>query len=600
MNNKIKIIGCLAPLAAAASLSAALNSPFESLPAETIAAFRFDNSPETLAEYVDNTKIGKLLFSDEKISQYKSLIEELIESEDEGGNFLQKLGELGLELDDLYEMVSSHVGVAMVEQEVPGHLDMPTILAWAEMREGVASRALQAVLEGSAENETLERIDLELPGGPGARIRDLSDGSSYLVAQMENRFIFALGNVREPITDMDAAKVFENAELEALGQFMSAQQGDGGEFLSTLYADPGLNEARPDFYARLELLGDISSALQFVPAQSMQALQAIELDKLTKIGVWSGFVDMEERSVMFLGAPAPRSGIATLMENEFFEFQPPAWVPSSVNSYTAASFDMNKLYDFALDIAKKFAAPEQVEQQVAMANGQLQAMLQADIPTLLSAFGDKMHLVEYPIEMVSMTTPEGETVDVPRASQAMVMDFTRPEILQAGIAMLSSMPQNPNSGFELIDEQGFSGMRMENPSQGTVTLAHGMGKLVMAVGAPQTSSRIFSTLTNLPEGENALSNDPELREYLAETGVKPGMLFSYSRGEQMLKNLVPVFESLADSMRASSGEESAELLDRVIELFPSEDELEGLLGIAFSRAYHNESGMILEGSNQYK
>ncbi len=601
MKNKTKLLCCIASLAVFPALNAAdLHSPFESLPAETIAAFRFDNSPEVLDEYVENTRIGQLLLSEEKISQYKGFIEELIESKDEGGNFVSKLGEVGLEIDDLYEMIGSHIGAAVVQQPVPDHLPMPTFLVWAEMSDGVAERAYNAVLEGSSENEEIERTDLELPGGPGARIRNTTDGSSFLVAQLGNRFFFALGNVMEPITSMEEAEVFENAELDALGQFLAAQLEGGSDFLTSFYADSGVSEVRPDYPTRLEILGDVPELLGFLPPQNRQIVQALEFDKFTKLALWSGFVDMEERSTVFIGAPAPRSGFASLMENEFFEFQPPAWVPANVNGYTVASFDMNKLYDFALDIAKKFMPPEQVEQQVSMANGQLQMMLQADIPTLMSAFGQRIHVLEYPIEMVSMDTGDGNSIDIPRTSQAMVMDFTRPDILQAGMAMMGGMAQNPAAGIELVDEQGFVGVRMADPAQGVVTIAHGMGKLVLAIGSEQTSSRIFSTLTNLPEGEDALANSGEFRQFMASSNVKPGALFSYSRGEEVLKNVVPVLKSAAASMRANAPGDSAELMDKVIDLFPSEEELEGLLGITFSRMYHNESGIILEGYNQYK
>lgn len=601
VKTKTKFLSGVASIAAFATSSfAALNSPFESLPAETIAAFRFDNSPETLDQYVENTKMGQLLFSEEKIAEYKAFIEQLIESEEKGGNFIQKLGEVGLELDDLYEMLSSHIGGAVVDHEVPGHLSMPTVFVWAEMGDGVAERAFRAVLEGSAENENIERTDLELPGGPGARIRNLSDGSSFLVAQLENRFLFAIGNVREPISDMDAAKVFEEAELEALGQFMTAQIGSGGEFLGNYYSDAGVSSVRPSFEPRLELLGDVQALLNFVPPQNRQAFEAVNINAFTKVGVWSGFVDMEERSVLFLGAPAPREGIAKLFENEFFEFQPPAWVPSSVNTYTSASFDMMKLYDFALETAKKFMPPEQVEQQVAMGNSQLQMTLQTDIPTLLSSFGNRIHMVEYPIEIVSMDVGEGNSVDIPQSSQVMVMDFSRPEILQAGMAMVSAMAQNPASGIQIVDEMGFSGIRAKQPGQGSVTIAHGLGKLVVAVGSEGTSSRIFSTLSTLPEGEDALANDPSLREYMADSGVKPGMLFSYSQGDKMLKNLIPVFKSVSSNMRLASAGENAELMEELFELLPSEEELEGLLGIAFSRMYYNEAGIVLEGINQYK
>ena len=599
MNYKTKLLSCLAPLAATAGLAALdLTTPFEALPAETVAAFRFDNSPEMLAEYVEKTRMGQLLFSEEKIVEYKAFIAELIDSKEEGAAFLQRLTNIGLEMEDLYEMASSHFGAAVVQQEVPGHLSMPTILVWAEMGAGVAERAFGAVLEATADKEGIERTDLELPGGSGARIRTLADHSSFLVGQLEHRIFFALGNVREVIEDMAMAKVFEDAELEALGRFMAAQLGGGGEFLTSFYSDPWVGGIRPDFYARLELLGEVASLLDFLPAQSVQLANALELERFTKVGVWSGLVGMEERSVAFLGVPEPRSGIAQLLENEFFEFRPPAWVPSSANTYSAASFDMSKLYDFALDTAKKFIPPEVVEQQLAKGNAQLQTALQADLPTLLSAFGNRLHVVEYPIEIVTVDGADGTSMEIPRKSQAMVMDYSRPEILEAGLALLAGMRQG--SSFELIDEQGFRGIRVEDPRQGVVTIAHGLGKLVFTVGTQDTSSRVFSTLANLPQGEEALAGSLEFQEFVRGGNVKPGMLFSYSRGEDVLKNLVPVLKSLGGTLRASSGGESGEFVEKAMELIPSEEELEGLLGITFSRVYYNEAGIILEGSNQYK
>ncbi len=156
MKNKTKLLCGIASVAASAALYADdLKTPFESLPSETVVAFRFDNSPEVLNTYVENTRLGQLLFSDAKIAEYKEFVEDLITQEDEAGNFVTELGEVGLELDDLYEMVGSHFGAAVVQQEVPDHLPMPTFLVWAEMGEGVAERAFGAVLDGSAENEEL-------------------------------------------------------------------------------------------------------------------------------------------------------------------------------------------------------------------------------------------------------------------------------------------------------------------------------------------------------------------------------------------------------------------------------------------------------------
>ncbi|MDQ8203755.1 hypothetical protein [Pelagicoccus sp. SDUM812003] len=602
MKNRSQLLGLTAACTLVASLGAAeLLSPFEALPAETVAALRFDNSPETLDRYVETTKIGKLLLSDEKVEQYKAFVQKLIEDDDEGVAVLQSLGEVGLELDDLYAMLTSEIGAAVVMQEVPDHQAMPTLFVWADMEEGVAKQAFDAVLSGAAENEAVERTDLELPGAAGSRIRNKETGSSFLVSSLENRFYFAIGQVMEPITSMEDAQLFENAELEALGVFLAAQQGDGGEFLSSFYSDPAINAVRPDFEPRIEVLGDVGALLEFVPQKGAQFVEALDLKSFTKLAAWSGLVDMEERSTLFLGAPSPRRGLAALIDGESFEFQPPEWVPASVNTFSAFSFDLNEVYQLLLDIAKKFAPPEVVEQQVAQLNAQLGMMLQTDMDTLLSSFGKRAYVAEFPVETLSIDLGTGASMEVAKAPQVIVMDFSRPEILQAGLAMMGGMlAGNPNAGIEIIDEQGFSGIRSSSGPQGVVTVAHGMGKLVFAVGGDTTASRIFSALNSVPEGEEALVNDPEFREYLSQNPVKPGVAFSVTRGDKALQNMIPALETLSKTMQASGQEDQHELFEELIDLLPTKEELDGLLGIGLTRMYFNEAGLVVEGVSQYK
>lgn len=580
-----------------AAQGADLKSPFESLPAETVTAARFDNSPATLSQYVDNTKIGKLLFSEEKIAEYKNFIQETIEAEGGEAGFLQKLGEVGLELDDLYAMITSEIGAAVVMQPVSGFKPMPTMLIWAEMEPGVADQAYGAILEASSEKDNVERTDLEFPGAAGARIRTLPDGSSFLIAKLENRFFFALGQVMEPISTQEEALLFEDAELNALGYFLQAQQSNGGRFLETMYADPGISSARPDHESRLEILGDITKLVDLLPPQNAQMVTSLELDKFTKVGLWSGFEDMAEKSVLFLGAPSPRTGIASLMENEPFEFEVPAWVSSSANTYTSVSFDISKLYTLFIETAKKMVPPEVVDQQIAGANQQLQMMLQTDIQTIVSSFGKRAHVVEYPLELVSTPTGNGSSVDVPRAPQVVVLDFNRPEILQAAMAMVGGFA-GPASGLEMIDEQGFTGIRSANTPQGITTIAHGLGKLVIAVGTADTASHVFSAMNTVPEGDQALANEPELRAYLAENPPKPGIAFSVTRSDKILKNLIPVFETM--SKAAQNSPEAGAWASKLMDLLPSEEAFEGVLGVGFTRMYYTDSGYVVEGVSEYK
>lgn len=579
------------------SMSNGLKSPFESLPAETEVAVRFDNSAATRKEYVDSTKLGKLLFSDDKIEEYKAFIDQLIEGDEDAAKFVSGLEAIGLDLEDLYGMLSSHIGAALVKQPVEGFSPMPTLVLWAEMEQDVVDEAYSSILATAAEKETVERIDQDLSGVTGSRIRNAERGDSFLTVKLENRFILAIGFPVDVVTTKEEAEVFEDAEWEVLGAFVQAQQENGGEFLNSFYSAPGISAIRPDFNARLEALGDLTKLIDYIPAKSAQAVQLLNLRQFENFAAWSGLSGMTEKSVMFIGVPAPRSGLGTMIEAEVFDFSPPAWVPSAVNSYSSFSFDFAKLYEVAIGIAKGAMPPAMVDQQVAGANEKLQAALQIDLDTLFASFGGRMHIVEYPMETVTMNVGEN-TVDVPRSPSAFVIDFARSDILQKAVALANLIASNPQSGIQILDEQGFEGIRMQSQN-GAVTIAHGQGKVIFSVGET-AASRVFALLNNPPEGDDALVNNSDYRSFIADHNPKPGIGFSYSKGDNMLKNLTPVFKGFSNAMANATEEKDALLLESLLELLPSEEELEGLLGSVFTRVHYDESGLIIEGTNEYK
>ena len=567
-----------------------------------MAAARFNNAPEVWEEYVEKTQIGKLLFAEEKIAQYKAFIEEQLQGNEDGQEFLEYIGRLGLELEDLYALLSSNIGIAVVNQEVPGLPPMPTFLLWSEMEQGAAERVYGAILEAVIEEENIERVDQEMGDAPASRIRDLTDGSSFLLALLENRFHFAIGYTVEPIDPEafeESQKAYEEAEWDALGTFLQAQRNEGGEFLSNFYSDSGIASVRPDFDARMEVLGDLGALFHYLPRHSVQNFDKLGLRQFDKLAFWGAFDNMEEKTVAFLGVPSPRNGLASLIDMDAFDFQPPAWVPSSVASYASFAVNMEKVYDAIIQTAKNASSPEMVDQHLQVTNEQLQLHLQTDIETIISGFGSRIRYIEFPIEIAEVEDFMGTITEEPLSPQIMVWDFNKPEILQTAMGMATAMSGGPDSPVQIVDELGFHGMRVESPD-GTVVLAYGLGKIVLAIGPESTASRIFSALNNPPEGEDALINDAEYRDFIASNPTKAGTAFSYAQGDEVLKNLIPVAEWFNDTMKKVSNEKLGLALDALFELFPSEEELDGTLGAVFSRMHHTDAGLVIEGSSQYR
>lgn len=597
----------------------ALQPPLEALPPETLGVMRLDMSTETLDRLADTTRMGAAFLSEEKRAEYRAVFERFLEEDSLGQDFARSLGELGLEPEDLYPILTSQLGGAVVKTDFPEKASLLTVLVWAEMSGDAAHTTLEVVLEDVATEDHIQRIDEEIAGARVSRVRDTRDGTSYLLAVMENRVMFAMGFPSDMFADPSLEELeaqmdddtepsegpvlvldadYEAAEMRVLGQFIQGQHSGGGGFLEGFYADPGVTAARPATPSRMELLLDLKGLMELIPPEQAQIAQALGLEQFSRLAMWNGLNAAGDATNIFLSAPAPRRGLARLFEVERFSFDPPEWIPANVRTYSAASVDFSLLLDVGVEIARKLVPPEMIEQRLGMTNQQLGAMFGIDLQGLMAAFGKRVHLLEFPMRMETMGTGDN-TMEVPVSPQALVMDFERADILQAALTMMGApMASNPNSGMTLVDELGFQGIRMQSP-QGAVVIAHGLGKLVVATGEGN-ASRIFSHLNNPPEGEDALRFAPGFRAYLEENQPKPGILFSYADGAKSISEVSTAMEFLRGLLPPDQGEDDFDVIDELFGLIPSEEELEGLIGAIHSRAELNDQGLLLEGLTELK
>lgn len=579
-----------APLAAAADLY----TPFEALPAETFIAFRVDNSAETRERYQRETEAGRMLLSDERIARFKAALRRALNETEQGKSFEESLHEIGLGLEDLYAMLSSSLGGAVVAQAVPGAPDMPTVLLWADMEDGVAEKLIAAIRSAAENKEAIEREDLEFAGADGSRIRNNVTGDSFLVAELGGRAFFAIGFPMESMADPEQSLKFEEAEASTLGHFIHAQSAGDGGFLSRFYGDPGVASVRPDFEPQVEALGDLRKLMEFAPPENQAMIEAFELAQLDKLAIWSGLSEGQAKSLVFLGAPAPRSGIVKLMEQQPFSLRPPAWVPSTVRGYAAFSIDARQVFQTFVDIAKKLTAPDVVEMQLDQANQQLRETLQTDLDAIISSIGGRVHVLTFPTRLSEMPLGEG-AVAAPQSPQAIVADFADTEILQSAFNMAAAMGSEAIQTFE---EQGFTGVRAPQPD-GEVAFAFGLGKLVFAKG-DGLASQVFSTLSNPPVGEGALLNDPEFRRFLESADPSPAAGFTYENGAKAWENLDATIDFLVSVIKSSVSEDASAIVDEFRQIVPEEDELKELIGFVFARVYTTDAGLVVEGASEYR
>jgi hypothetical protein len=599
-----------------------LRTPFESLPANTFGAVRIVNSEVMREDLRENTKIGRLLLSPERIAAYKAYISDLADSDEKFGAFVKDLEAAGLTLEDVYGILSSEFGGALSLREVEGYKSLPMLYLWAEMKPGMAEKVFESVLESSADSDSVKRENQQIAGLDTARVRSAKDGSSALMTRLENRFLFVIGFPVEGVYSKELGEAYEEAELQALGSFIEAQRGAGGGFLDNFYEEGEIIQLRPERRINFEVLCDLQKVLGFFLEEDEKSkIDQFGMSQFTKLAAWSAYEGKVASSKLFIGAPALRSGIAALIDQDSFDFQPPVWVPADLNAYTTVSIDLPRMYEVILKFAVGSLPPGMLEQQQQRVDDQLNQFLQTDLETILSSFGNRVHVVEYPSELVDVTYPplpswaEGEgneigeddggeveleeiTMQVPQESLGLIIDFKNPEILAKAVEFISQFAGDPASGIEIFEEQGFHGVRIEKGGISMV-FSYGLGKLVFARGT-DTASKVFSFLNNPPAAEDALVNDGQFREFMDRVSPKEGSAFSYADGDKLIQDVISAWAWLQQSSFQNGRSDVPAELKELLEILPKKEEFEDAMGAIFTRTYSNQDGLVVEGINEFK
>jgi hypothetical protein len=587
-----------------ALLAAELRPSFEALPAETMVAGRIDNSPEILDAYRANTRLGEVLLSEKMAADFKAALEEALEETEAGQNFKGLMENFGLELEDLISLSQGQFGGAVINQPVDDEWNMPTFLVWVDGDPEVIGKTYGSILQAIEESEDHSRTDEKTGGFTISRVRVASTGSSFLIAKLENRIHFAMGYpLNGAIQDDEDNVAHEVAEFNMLGRFMVAAQGSGGGFLEEIQRDPAI-AAHAFSSARLEILGSIPRLL----ANSSEAERIyhgpLGVGRLRAFGAWARLEGSREEFTAVLGIDRPVAGLAKLLDLEPTLISPPEWVPSDVMTYAEMTFDLPRIYEVAKEIAGKMTRPEIVEAQLGQVDQQLQQTVQTDLAGLLGSFGKRVYYIDYPPVDTELDFGNGDSITIPSAQQVMVVDFSRPDILENAMELSGAVMNNPNSMISRVDELGFQGLRFAAPGNFT-TVAYGAGKVLFAVGEG-VETRAFSLLRNPPEETNALANDSRFREFLAAESPKPALALQYIDGRRAFAGVHSALNSMSEMfavagvfgpygmMNGVNDSSEGSVMEPFLSLLPEEEVLETLIRYIYSRMALDDTGLVLE------
>lgn len=459
------------------------------------------------------------------------------------------------------------------------------------------------------------------------------DQNHVMLTRMGNRILIGMTipssqkEVREaqakPQAKIDLDTMTGLEELTGtFARFIKAHndKDDKGGATAALLSTPGLSEALPGGVPLVELLADIRPLLKLITNEGPdnmgpRVVKAMGLDKIGPIGVRMALDKTVLRTGMFMSAPAPRTGILSLLDQPTLKPEIPEWVPATALTYTHISMDLGKAYlkikELMLGEFGQEAGPgfQMIEMQA-------QQMLNVELAALLSGFGQQHSIVEFEAKKKApaaakkqddgdedeMMMPEG-----PKASMAIVWQVKDEELMKRFIDTAMA-PMANGGGIAAADEQGFTGYRVQTPIDGGVFVGRKFMTLALGEGVPE------ATLLNLrtpPKGKDAMKETDAVKRGGTLMQLQPGIMYSASDANRSAKKMrdafLEAFERGIDEAVAGRGrrfrggqqenpgdaeEKARALAAKLKDLMPTDAELDGVLGASVGQVYVSEKGLV--------
>lgn len=443
-----------------------------------------------------------------------------------------------------------------------------------------------------------------------------TDRLHLLLSQMEGRLLLAItfpqssarvSQQRSGGGNVDWDKLTGLEEVQTLfGQFLTAHAGSGTGRIEAMLGTPGVGETLPTGVPLIELAGDLGPVLKLAEldssGQAAKLIEGLGIDSLGALAMRSVLDGTVLRSGLFLAAPAPRRGLLTLLDQPPLEPQPPAWVPVSAVGYQAISIDLSRVYDLAKQLANTLGGPS-----VAQNFGQVEAMantfLQVDLPALIGSLDNQISSVSFAPRIADAAAQDGDGATPSIEQRVGIVWPIRDE--QPWKNLLNRLAQQAGT-LKQVNEQGFTGYRID---QGAVHMGIfvGHGFLVLGIG-PDVSEPLLAVLRTPPDANRTM-----LSSGLVERGralLPPRPCFSYELVDggssvkvvrQLLEGILQVSINPASAVPSAPGAPPAlglgqnpaqiELVNKFKALLPSDDELEGVMGVSVSQTVVTDQGL---------
>lgn len=567
----------------------------------------------------------------------------------------QKLAEVGLETTDVEAAFTGDMGYAIVVRPRGDALPPMTMaLAWLEPGEKVAERMVTAfhrVIEEQTDDETPpQRVDLEMAGHQVTWVAepimraDLGDieidgelnaerlaklreelaerakqapqvraGTVHVfLARIGGRLL--AGQTLPPAPDvrigMQGVKVDVAADRadaagdpdrlggddarEIFARYLAAHAAADDSPLADVLRAPGTRAALPAGEPLAEIVVDPRPLLAVnagTDAAALQRLAAVGIADLGPVAVRMAFDGGCLRQGTFVTLPAPRAGLARILEQDCDTAEVPSFVTSEATDFTQISLDLAAAYR----TVKEFATAEWGEQAANMfmtAEMQAQGWLGVELEGMLANLGSRHWIITYPPQVAA-------AIEEARRARAQAGAVTTADRLALVwkladdapvIALLPKIAALAQS--QVVEEQGFQGVRLPG---GSVAVFVGQGHLVVGMGG-DALEKTLAGIRNPPAAAASLREGDVPRRAAELVGLEPARLFSVGDATRTGGMLGELRDAVMAMVPDEIEEEQRDLVVKLQALMPSAEEMQGMFGVGATVMEVNDAGVALESA----
>lgn len=374
-------------------------------------------------------------------------------------------------------------------------------------------------------------------------------------------------------------------------QFLAAHATADESPLMAVMQTPGLQEAMPDGLTLLDVMLDLGSLVKRIAADADGAAKGMVAAGIDGLGplAWRHTLDGDVyRQGMFIALPTPRGGAMQILEQDADAALVPSFVTSEAVDLTQISLDLGQAYKTIREIAIAQGGEETANMFTA-AEMQAQGWLGLDLPGVLSAFGTRHWIIAYPPQVAAALAEArkaraepGPLADMPTIDRlAVVWEVTDEAPFQKILQRLAPLAQ-----AEIVEEQGFRGIRMPNGPAVFVGQQH----LVVAIG-DNSLEKTLAAIRTPPSGDASLRESDAVTRAAAMLPPAPARLFSIGDATRTGGTLGLVREILAGLEAGDVTPAYREFLEQIRPLLPSAADMEGMFGVSTSLLETTDTGL---------